>query len=82
MYVCVADILFLDVVRYTAGDHMHPVRVDADEAVEGRESGRTAAVGREPKGQEARDPDGRGRGRHIRFLLVSYTGKRAIGQQR
>lgn len=54
---------------------MHPVRADADETVERREPGRTAAVGREPEGQEARDPNGRGRGRHIRLLLVPDTGE-------
>jgi len=73
----VSDILLPHVVRDTAGDHMHSVRADVDEAVERREPGRTAAVGREPEGQEARDTDGRGRGRHIRFLLVPDTGERA-----
>lgn len=58
---------------------MHPVRANADEALEGRESGRTTAVGRKPKGQEACNPDGRGRSRHICFLLVSHTGKRMMG---
>lgn len=77
--MCVSDIFLLDVIRHTAGDHMHPVRANADEALEGREPGRTTAVGREPKGQEARNPDGRGRSRHIRFLLVSHTGEHVIG---
>lgn len=52
---------------------MHPVRADVDETVERSESGRTTAVGRESQGQETRDPNGRGRCRHIRFLLVPDT---------
>lgn len=72
---CVSDILLPHVVRDTTGDHMHPVRADADETVERSEPGRTAAVGREPEGQETRDPNGRGRGRHIRILLVPDTGE-------
>lgn len=52
---------------------MHPLRADADETVERREPGRTAAVGREPERQKTRHPDGRGRGRHIRVLLVPDT---------
>lgn len=68
-----ADIFLSHVVRDTAGDHMHSVRADADETVERSEPGRTAAVGRESEGQETRDPNGRRRGRHIRFLLVSDT---------
>lgn len=75
MFVCVADILLLDIICYTTGDHMHPVRAYADEAMEGREPRRTTTVGRESKGQEARNPDGCGRSRHIRFLLVSHTGE-------
>lgn len=54
---------------------MHTVRADVDEAVERGEPGRPAAVGRESEGQEARDPNGGGRGRHIRVLLVPDTGE-------
>jgi len=70
----IADILLPHVVRDTAGDHMHPVRADADETVERSEPGWAAAVGREPEGQEACDQNGRGRGCHIRLLLVPDTG--------
>lgn len=70
---CVSDIFLPHVVRDTAGYHMHPVRVDVDETVERREPGWATTVGREPAGQEARDPDGCGRGRYIRLLLVSNT---------
>jgi len=53
---------------------MHPVRADADETVERSEPRRAATVGREPEGQEAGDPNGRRRGRHIRLLLVPDSG--------
>lgn len=71
--MCVSDIFLPDVLRYTAGDHMHPVRADVDETVEGGQPWWTATVGRESEGQETRDPNGRGRGRHIRLLLVPDT---------
>jgi len=70
----VSDILLPHVLRHTTGNHMHPVRADADETVERSEPRWAATVGREPEGQEAGDPNGRCRGRHIRLLLVPDTG--------
>lgn len=69
----VSDIFLPHVVRDTAGYHMHPVRVDVDETVEGCEPGWATAVGRKSAGQEARDSDGCGCSCHIRILLVSNT---------
>lgn len=54
---------------------MHPVRADADEIVERRESRRTATIGRKPERQKTCHSDGRSCGRHIRVLLVSDTSK-------
>lgn len=71
--VTVADTVFRDVIRSPPCTHLRPLPLHDHATVEGGRP-RGTLLGGESAWEEESNQDGRRGGRHLRHLLVPYTG--------